>query len=347
MTFVWMVLSSLMMFFGYSSILLLMVSFQMLPPRREGNGSLLCPYYQMKYLIKGYISGVYFTRMRQMMDRDSVLSTLAGAGLAAVRYFEQIDSTNAEAARWLESGAPHLSLVLADEQTAGRGRAGRQWFTPPGAGLAMSLLVTEYDLNTNSPSVLADSLSLFPGLGAVATAQMLESECGLAAEIKWPNDVLVAGRKVAGVLAEAHWMGGRLLGAVLGIGINVYPESIPPGAKLNFPAASIADCLQVANQIGIGDLDRLRILRAVVESLIAWLPRLNSTDFLNAWNSRLAWRGEFVQVWQVLSPGHDGNAPVAAGKLLDLDQRGRLRLAGEDGQVTRIESGELRLRLAR
>jgi BirA family biotin operon repressor/biotin-[acetyl-CoA-carboxylase] ligase len=281
-----------------------------------------------------------------MMDRDSVLSTLAGAGLAAVRYFEQIDSTNAEAARWLESGAPHLSLVVADEQTAGRGRAGRQWFTPPGAGLAMSLIMTENGLNTTSSSALADSLSLFPGLGAVATAQMLESECGLAAEVKWPNDILVAGRKVAGVLAEAHWMGGRLLGAVVGIGINVYPDSIPPGAKLNFPATSIADSLQVTNQIGVGELDRLRILRAVVDNLLAWLPRLNSPDFVDAWNSRLAWRGQFVQVWQVLSPTHDQNAPVAAGKLLDLDERGRLGLAGVDGQETWVESGELRLRLA-
>lgn len=280
------------------------------------------------------------------MDRDSVLSTLAGAGLAAVRYFEQIDSTNAEAARWLESGAPHLSLVVADEQTAGRGRAGRQWFTPPGAGLAMSLIMTENGLNTTSSSALADSLSLFPGLGAVATAQMLESECGLAAEVKWPNDILVAGRKVAGVLAEAHWMGGRLLGAVVGIGINVYPDSIPPGAKLNFPATSIADSLQVTNQIGVGELDRLRILRAVVDNLLAWLPRLNSPDFVDAWNSRLAWRGQFVQVWQVLSPTHDQNAPVAAGKLLDLDERGRLGLAGVDGQETWVESGELRLRLA-
>jgi BirA family biotin operon repressor/biotin-[acetyl-CoA-carboxylase] ligase len=97
----------------------------------------------------------------------------------------------------IEAGTQHLALVLADEQTAGRGRSGRRWATPPGAGLAFSLVLL-------SPPMEPNLLSRLTGLGAVAIQRALESKLGLHAQVKWPNDVLIEGSKVAGVLVEAH-----------------------------------------------------------------------------------------------------------------------------------------------
>jgi hypothetical protein len=100
----------------------------------------------------------------------------------------------------VDNGAPDLSLVVADEQTMGKGRAGRRWYTPAGSALAFSLIL--------SPAwVEPEMLPRFTGLGALAVKQALESRYGLPAKIKWPNDVLLQRRKLAGVLVEAHWIG--------------------------------------------------------------------------------------------------------------------------------------------
>jgi BirA family biotin operon repressor/biotin-[acetyl-CoA-carboxylase] ligase len=124
-------------------------------------------------------------------------------------HLRSVDSTNARARTLAEAGAPHGTLVTAGEQTAGRGRQGRRWITPPGVALAVSLILREFD----------DLLPLRAGLAVADVA-------GPAARVKWPNDVLLNGRKVAGVLAEARAPGW----AVLGIGLNVAldPATLPP-----------------------------------------------------------------------------------------------------------------------
>jgi BirA family biotin operon repressor/biotin-[acetyl-CoA-carboxylase] ligase len=121
-----------------------------------------------------------------------------------------VDSTNERARVMAEGGAPHGALITADEQTAGRGRQGRGWLTPPGVAIAASLILREYD----------DLLPLRAGLAVADVA-------GPGARVKWPNDVLLDGRKVAGILAEARPHPGW---AVLGIGVNVAldPATLPP-----------------------------------------------------------------------------------------------------------------------
>src|SRR3954462_2085959 len=118
-------------------------------------------------------------------------------------HFRVTGSTSDRARELALAGAPHGALVTAAEQTAGRGRQGRAWTTPPGTALAMSM-------------VLRDPPALLPLIAAVAVAQACGDEAG--AQIKWPNDVLVDGRKVAGILAEGRPHEGW---AVLGIGVNV------------------------------------------------------------------------------------------------------------------------------
>ena len=266
-----------------------------------------------------------------MMDKNALERSLASLNLPAVRYFDSLDSTNLEAARWLEVGAPNLALVLADEQTSGRGRAGRRWFTPPATALAFSLILTGAEIQGDR------AISRLSGLGAVAVTQALQEMYDLPAQIKWPNDVLVAGKKVAGVLIELHWLGSQLAGAIIGIGINVTPESIPEPEYLSFPAGCIESALGEP-------LDRLTLLREVLQRLINWLPLLSTDAFREVWEKSLAYRGEQVQILRERAPGTNEVLVAYQGCLVGLDEAGRLRVLDQAGSLIVIDVGELMLR---
>jgi BirA family biotin operon repressor/biotin-[acetyl-CoA-carboxylase] ligase len=268
------------------------------------------------------------------MDRRDVEQALAGLPLDEIRYFEQVGSTNSEAAGWVAEGARDLAFVLADEQTAGRGRQGRRWFTPPGAALAFSLVLKPSPelAVLDTPALLAR----LTALGALAVCQALRQEYGLAAEIKWPNDVLLGRRKTAGILAEAHWMGESLEAVILGIGVNVGAQAVPPQDEVIFPAT----CVQTA----LGKpVDRLELLRAILHSLIEWRQRITEVALLHAWEDWLAFKGEWVGVIDGASI-HEN--PVRQGMVLGIDPAGRLRLRDPDGVEFVLHTGELRLRVS-
>jgi BirA family biotin operon repressor/biotin-[acetyl-CoA-carboxylase] ligase len=264
---------------------------------------------------------------------------LADLNLGALRYFAQLGSTNDEAARWAEEGAPDMTLVLADEQTSGRGRSGRRWYTPAGTGLAFSLILRTIDAGSIPPRLTA--------LGALAVCSALEKDYGLVAQIKWPNDVLLNERKAAGVLAEAHWDGDSLQAVILGIGINVSPESIQaaslqPG-ELSFPAT----CLETVCGRSV---ERLELLRAVVAELIYWKARLRIDEFFQAWESRLAFRGEWVRVFtepgaEALQPTDRQADSTLEGQILGLTQDGGLKLRTSKGDIVVAQAGDLHLRM--
>lgn len=267
------------------------------------------------------------------MFSDEDRSQLISLGLSAVRQFPLIDSTNSEALRWLEHGAPDLALVIADAQSAGRGRQGRSWFTPPQAALAFSLVLSAAGMPA------AADLAGFPtwlgrctALGALAVCQTLREDYRLPAEIKWPNDVLLAGRKTAGVLAEACWQGDQLMGIVVGIGVNVTAASVPADEQVIFPAT----CVEAA----LGrQVNRFELLRAILARLLHWKKQLAEPAFLQAWEEQLAWRGKWVNI---LSEGQ----VIRTGQLLGLDEDGQLRLRDAQGKIFSITVGELRLRPA-
>jgi BirA family biotin operon repressor/biotin-[acetyl-CoA-carboxylase] ligase len=148
------------------------------------------------------------------MDAGQVGAVLKDLPVGEIRCFEQIGSTNDEAARLVAQGAPHLTLVIAEEQTAGRGRGGNTWYSPAGASLAFSLILYPHHLE---PYLLPR----LTALGALAVKDALNKLYDLPAQIKWPNDVLVHRQKVCGVLAEAQFDGDQVKALVLGIGINV------------------------------------------------------------------------------------------------------------------------------
>lgn len=271
------------------------------------------------------------------MDIESLQNTLSGLPIASIRYFDQISSTNDEAARWLAEEAPDLALVVADEQTAGRGRLRRIWYTPPGSSLAFSLvlkqLTPEYFESGASPG-LYQSLSRLTGLGALAVCQALRQDYQLPALIKWPNDVLIARRKVAGVLVEAHWQGDHLDGIVIGIGVNVKSSAVLQVPELTTPATWVEAALGKP-------VDRLALLRTILEHLLAWRIKLNTPEFLQFWAQWLAFRGEWVQ----LAEGEGGTTRFPEEVLLlGLNPDGSLRVHDRHGRVYSLRSEEVRIK---
>ncbi len=204
------------------------------------------------------------------------------------------DSTNERAKALAGTGAPHGTLVTAGEQTAGRGRQGRAWVAPPGSAVLMSVLLREFD-------------PLLPLRAAVAVAETVGSE-----EIKWPNDVWLGGRKVAGILVEGRPAEGW---AVLGIGLNVVPVEFPP----ELDAVALDDGRSVEE-----------VLAALLGSLASWL---SVGDPLPEWRRRDALQGQTIG-WV------GGAGGVAAG----IDDSGALLVDTEDGRVA-LQAGEVHLQL--
>jgi BirA family biotin operon repressor/biotin-[acetyl-CoA-carboxylase] ligase len=256
------------------------------------------------------------------MYEDEIRAALGEVPLSGLQFYDSIGSTNDAAAEWLKAGAADLSLVVADEQTAGRGRSGNQWFTPAATALAFSLILSS-ELTTSPPAI-----SRLAGLGALGMADGC-ARLGLEATIKWPNDLLVGGRKVGGTLVETHWTGDEVEAAILGIGINVRPDSVPPRDAVSYPASCVEHELGTA-------VNRASLLREMVLSLLHWRVRLASDEFLAAWESRLAFRGRRVAL---ITP----NQPDLEGTLLGLATDGSARVETAEG-VALVQSGQIHLR---
>lgn len=255
------------------------------------------------------------------MNERSFRRAISALPLGGYRFFKQTGSTNDAALAWAAQGAPDLSLVYAEEQLSGRGRGDRRWFSPPGAGLTFSLILRPLpDEELSGP--------LFSGLGAVAVCGAL-GKLGLDPEIKWPNDILLNQRKVCGILAESVWTGGKVDSIVLGIGVNVKPESVPPPERLNFPATSLEDAIGKK-------LNRQYLLRDILQALLSWRGELLNPVFLQAWEKALAYRGEPVEI-QV-----EGNGSLS-GALEGLEADGSLRLHSREGRTIRVHFGEVHL----
>jgi BirA family transcriptional regulator, biotin operon repressor / biotin---[acetyl-CoA-carboxylase] ligase len=166
------------------------------------------------------------------LNRDEIERSVRGRFGRSVRVFEELDSTNTEAWRWIEEGAEEGSLVIADQMTAGRGRWGRKWLTAPGKQLLVSLVLRRAP-SLGRPGLLTTA-------AGVACAEAIEDVARLPATIKWPNDVNVGGRKVAGILVETRTSGDRADAVVVGIGINSSFRAGELPAEIAESASSIA-----------------------------------------------------------------------------------------------------------
>lgn len=209
------------------------------------------------------------------------------------------DSTNERAKELAAAGAPHGTLVTADEQTAGRGRQGREWIAPPGSAVLMSVVLRELD-------------ERLPLTAAVAVCRALPVE----ATIKWPNDVWIDGRKVAGILVEGRPQEGW---AVLGVGLNVSTQTFP---------AELVDTATSLRLVGVTRSPE-DVLRDLLSSLDGWLGA-PPAHVLEAWRARDALRSQRVR-WA------DGE-----GVAMGIDDSGALVVETSAGVVT-LDAGEVHL----
>ncbi len=254
-----------------------------------------------------------------MTNSDRLSSILNPLGLGAWRYLPVVTSTNDLAIQWADEGAPDWSLVLADEQTAGRGRGGRVWFTTPGSALAMSLV-----LRLELPETMV--VERFTALAALGLVHALDA-LGLEAEIKWPNDILLMNKKVGGVLVEADWQDDTLMSLVVGVGVNITPDAVPPAESLRYPATSVASAAGAA-------VDRWSLLGDILRHMQHLRTYITTDAFMQEWNQHLAFRGEWV--WFRHSTGL-----VEKVRLLGVTSDGQLSIEKENGEGENVVAGEI------
>jgi len=248
-----------------------------------------------------------------LLDTATLKKKLNGRRFGSKIYaFETIDSTNncarALAACWGEEG----TLVLAEQQTAGKGRLGRSWVANPFENLTFSLILR--------PVLPPEALNLLPLYAAVAVAEAIEHETGLAVECKWPNDLLIGGKKAAGILLEGSLKEDGLDYVVLGVGVNVnqsaFPEEIAPRAT------SI-------RKEGGKDVDRVKLLREILKALEAHYTAIMKKgfhDIIPLWLARSTMMNREISVAQ------DGN--VISGIVKGLSPEGALILESGGAEKT-------------
>lgn len=256
-----------------------------------------------------------------MFELAELEAGLAGTIFASKLHYSAVtDSTNSNAMESARRGAPHGSAYLADEQRAGRGRGENAWHSAAGEGLYVSVLLR--------PEIPAGRLPLLPLAAGLAATDTVRAISGLAADLRWPNDILIGPRKAGGILVEAQTKGRIVSYAVIGIGINVHQRQFPP--DLATPATSL-------DMAAGRHISRQALLTALLKSLEREAIALESPAACAAIPERLSrastWiRGRTVEV----------HGPQACtGSTAGLDENGFLRVKTDAGIVT-VQTGGIR-----
>jgi BirA family transcriptional regulator, biotin operon repressor / biotin---[acetyl-CoA-carboxylase] ligase len=236
-------------------------------------------------------------------------------------YFSELDSTNIFARRLAEQGRPAGEIVIAEEQTQGRGRLGRSWISPPYVNLYLSIV-----LRPELPPAHAPQITL---MAAVALAETVASFVSFPALIKWPNDILVNGKKVAGILTEASSTSERIDFVILGMGIN-----------LNFPEAWMPEAIrQRATSLLIATQNIIRrevFLRRLIQGLDRCYGILEDSGFgaiAPRWEARFGLRDRRVRVDMIDGP--------IFGKAIGIDRDGALIVETDNGKFQRVIAGDV------
>jgi BirA family biotin operon repressor/biotin-[acetyl-CoA-carboxylase] ligase len=230
-----------------------------------------------------------------------------------VRWLTTTTSTMDVASKLAGDGARHGVVVVADEQTAGRGRRGTSWQSPPGAGLYLSFVARH----------AGAALSLITLAAGVGVREGIAASTGLSADVKWPNDLIVGSRKLAGILSEGIAIGTPAQAVIIGIGINMQPAAYPPEVS--------ARATSIEGELGRA-VDRELLLSCVLASLWDRLAVLEHAP------------GDILQAWRAASPNANGTRVEWDGKhgvTAGIDDSGALLVKTAD-RIERIIAGELR-----
>ncbi len=243
-----------------------------------------------------------------------------------IEYRESVGSTNDLAKQLARSGAPEGLLVVADEQTTGKGRLGRSWCTPKGSAIAMSLL-----LRPPLPPYLAPRITL---VAAVAVSDAVRAVTGLPASIKWPNDLQLHGRKFCGILTEMEAEIERVAFVVCGMGINVNLRRAEMPAEFRETATSLME--EAGRRV-----DRAPVIRETMARFEELYDELLAGRFdrvLDRWRTLSVTLGRPVRALSVTG------APIVEGIAEDVDEEGALLIRLPGGGLQRVVAGEVSLR---
>ena len=238
-------------------------------------------------------------------------------------FLEEIGSTNEEAMRLAFEGQPHGTLVITDNQTGGKGRRGRNWHTTKGSAIAMSLIL--------KPELEAEYASMLTLVQAMAVAKAIEENCGLTAQIKWPNDILVNEKKVCGILTEMNMEGTKISSIIIGTGINVNQDVFPEDIS------DIATSLKIESGKKQSRENLIKTICELFEEYFQmFMQRKDLLGILEEYNLRLISAGRMVKV---LDPKGE-----FTGQALGINALGELLVKKESGEVVNVYAGEVSVR---
>jgi BirA family biotin operon repressor/biotin-[acetyl-CoA-carboxylase] ligase len=266
--------------------------------------------------------GYRITSSPDLLRIDDIRSGLRTRTVGKIIHvLAQTDSTNTVAMEMASEGAVEGTVVIAEAQTAGKGRLGRKWISPKG-NLYLSIIFR--------PSLPVHKAPLITLMGAVAAASAIRSACSLPAMIKWPNDILLSGRKAGGLLTEMRAEPDRIKHIVLGIGVdvNMDPAVLPDGVR--------AISTSLATEAG-KSIDRTAFLQHLLRELDRWylLFLANEASVLSEWKTLNCTLGSRVSV--------NGAGAVFEGQARDIDGEGRLVVVLDDGTEQTVAAGDVTL----
>ena len=235
---------------------------------------------------------------------------------------DETDSTNNEAKKLAAEGAVHGTVVIADSQTAGRGRLDRQFVSPAGKGLYMSIIIRPESDIKFAPMITSAA--------AVAAAIAVENICGSEVQIKWVNDLYMNGKKICGILTEAavNTDGKSLEYVIVGIGINVRSISDELDDELKLRASSIED---ETGKI----LDRNVLCAAVLNELDTWLGKIEDRSYITEYRQR-----EFLTGKRIIA---ESGGKIITGTAVGIDRNANLMVELPNGDIINLNSGEANL----
>lgn len=236
-------------------------------------------------------------------------------------YFRETDSTNNQARRLASDGFPEGTVVVAETQTAGKGRRGREWYSPRNQGIYVSIILR--------PVLPLNEISRIPLMAAVATAEALQHELNLNPAIKWPNDILINNRKIVGILSEAVADMDGVQYIVMGIGININNKLEDFPADLRTPATSVL--IEQDRPIS-----RIRLLQQLLLRLEYHYNLLLSGNFILTLEKARSLSLVFGQKVKL-----DSGNEVVSGQALDINENGYLLVRDENGTIHTVMSGEI------
>ena len=278
--------------------------------------------------------GYCLSQDSDMLSVEGILPYLSDSTAAdRIHVFKQLESTNLTAKRMALDGAPAETVVIAEEQTKGKGRMGRSFYSPSGSGIYMSfILAPRFD---TAKSVLITTAA------SVAVCKAIEKVTGISCQIKWVNDVYMNEKKICGILTEAvtDFESGRIHYIVLGIGINYSTSKTAFPKELSGIAGSLYEGATEDH------ISRNRLIAETINQVFAVNERLESREFISEYKARSFVLGKEIRIIPTIGPDAERNFDEGIpATVMDIDGDGGLVVKYQDGTVSTLNSGEISIR---